>query len=298
RPRMRIFKYEIWDVFTDRPLTGNPLAVFTDAQTLSTEEMQALAREMNLSETTFIIRAEAAAGARKKATVRIFTPKEELPFAGHPVLGTAFALRSGSRLNEVTLDLKAGLIPVTFRDQGGPLEGEMVQPDPQFGMRHEPGLIAAMTGLSETDLDLSVPIETVSTGRAKMIVPLKSLEAIRRVQPRFAALSQYAKKTDGNSGPYFITRETVSQSARVHARNLIPAGEDPVTGSAGGGCAAWMVKHGWAPSGESVVIEQGLEMMRPGTMRVRATRTADGIRDVRVSGSAVRVGTGQIELPA
>jgi trans-2,3-dihydro-3-hydroxyanthranilate isomerase len=295
KPRTRVYKYEIWDVFTDRPMTGNPLAVFTDAQTLSTEEMQAIAREMNHSETTFIIRS-AAIGSGKKATVRIFTPKEELAFAGHPVLGTAFALRLGSKLNDVTLDLKAGPFPVTFRDEGGRLEGEMLQQDPQFGMRHDAGLIASMTGLNESDFDPSALIETVSTGRAKMIVPLKSLDAIRRVQPQFAALSQHAKKTDGNTGLYFVTRETVSQSAQLHARNLIPAGEDPVTGSAGGCCAVWMVKHGWAKSDESVVIEQGLEIMRPGMMRVRAKQTADGIRDVRVAGSAVRLATGQIEL--
>jgi trans-2,3-dihydro-3-hydroxyanthranilate isomerase len=296
KPRTRVLKYELWDVFTDRPLTGNPLAVFTDAQTLSAEEMQAIAREMNHSETTFIIRSAAAIGVRNRATVRIFTPREELSFAGHPVLGTAFALRKNSKLNEVTLDLKAGPFPVTFRNEDGHLDGEMLQQDPQFGMRHEAGVIASMTGLSEADFDLSAPIETVSTGRAKIIVPLKSLDAVRRVQPQFAALSQYAKKTDGNTGPYFVTRETVSQSARMHARNLIPAGEDPVTGSAGGCCAAWMVKHGWAQSDESVIIEQGLEIMRPGTMKVRAKRTADGVRDVRVSGSAVRVGAGQIEL--
>jgi trans-2,3-dihydro-3-hydroxyanthranilate isomerase len=205
-------------------------------------------------------------------------------------------LRKTSKLNEVTLDLQAGPFPVTFRNEDGHLDGEMLQQDPQFGMRHEAGVIASMTGLSEADFDLSAPIETVSTGRAKIIVPLKSLDAVRRVQPQFAALSQYAKKTDGNTGPYFVTRETVSQSARMHARNLIPAGEDPVTGSAGGCCAAWMVKHGWAQSDESVIIEQGLEIMRPGTMKVRAKRTADGVRDVRVSGSAVRVGAGQIEL--
>ena len=296
KPRVRIFKYELWDVFTSRPLTGNPLAVFTGAQTLSTEEMQAIAREMNHSETTFITRSTAAIGVSNSATVRIFTPKEELAFAGHPVLGTAFALRKESKLNEVTLDLKAGPFPVTFRDEGGHLEGEMLQQDPQFGMSHEAGVIAAMTGLSEADFDLSVPIETVSTGRAKMIVPLKSLDAIRRVQPQFAALSQYSRKTDGNTGPYFVTRETVSRSARVHARNLIPSGEDPVTGSAGGCCAAWMVKHGWAQSDESLIIEQGLEIMRPGTMKVRAKMTAEGVRNVRVSGSAVCVGNGQIEI--
>jgi trans-2,3-dihydro-3-hydroxyanthranilate isomerase len=296
KPRTRVYKYEIWDVFTDRPMTGNPLAVFTEAQALSTEEMQAIAREMNHSETTFIIRSAAAIGSGKRATVRIFTPKEELSFAGHPVLGTAFALRTESKLNEVTLDLKAGPFPVTFRDEDGHLEGEMLQQDPQFGMRHDAGLIASMTGLNVSDFDPSAPIETVSTGRAKMIVPLKSLDAIRRVQPQFAALSQHARKTDGNTGLYFVTRETVSQSARVHARNPIPAGEDPVTGSAGGCCAAWMVKHGWAKSDESAIIEQGLEIMRPGMMRVRARQTTDGIRDVRVAGSAVRVATGQIEL--
>jgi trans-2,3-dihydro-3-hydroxyanthranilate isomerase len=296
KPRRRIFKYELWDVFTSRPLTGNPLAVFTGAQSLSTEEMQAIAREMNHSETTFIIRSAAAVGVRIKATVRIFTPREELAFAGHPVLGTAFALRNERKLTEVTLDLKAGPFPVTFRNEDGHLEGEMLQQDPQFGMRHETGVIASMTGLSENDFDLSAPIETVSTGRAKMIVPLKSLDAIRRAQPQFAALSQYSKKTDGNTGPYFVTRETVSRSAQVHARNLIPAGEDPVTGSAGGCCAAWMVKHAWAQSDESVIIEQGLEIMRPGTMKVRAKLTVEGVRDVRVSGSAVCVGTGQIEF--
>jgi len=153
------------DVFTDRALTGNSLAVFLDGRDLSTETMQALARETNLSETTFILPGDAAAEKERGVRVRIFTVQEELPFAGHPTLGTAFVLRGKSEAAEVRLDLKVGTVPVRFTQPSGqPLFGEMTQRNPQFGAVHNVADIARLTGLKAADFDDSAPIQTVSTG--------------------------------------------------------------------------------------------------------------------------------------
>src|SRR6266853_6506144 len=153
------------DVFTDRALTGNALAVFLDGRGLSTEQMQALARETNLSETTFIVPGDAAAEKSRGVRVRIYTVAEELPFAGHPTLGTAFVLRGASEAPEVLLDLNVGSVPVRYEETPGqPSFGEMRQRDPEFGARHDAEAIARVTGLSLNEIDTSVPIESVSTG--------------------------------------------------------------------------------------------------------------------------------------
>src|SRR3981189_635504 len=163
------------DVFTNRALTGNALAVCLDGRGLSTEQMQALARETNLSETTFILPGEASAEDERGVRVRIFTVQEELPFAGHPTLGTAFVLHKQTGASEVRLELNVGTVPVRFeKTDGQPLFGEMTQKNPEFGAMHPVDAVAPLTNLSAADFDDSVPIQTVSTGLPYTITALRS----------------------------------------------------------------------------------------------------------------------------
>ena len=284
------------DVFTTRALEGNALAVFPDARALSGEEMQAVARETNLSESAFVLPRDAAVERERGVRVRIFTPFEELPFAGHPTLGTAFVLRGTSGAAEVALDLAAGRIPVRFEDRPGePPFGEMTQLDPAFGQRHAPGPVAEALGLSPGDLDDSLPVETISTGVPFTIVPLRSLEVARRI-PLDAGRGAAWLAAHGGKFFYLVCRETVDPAARLHARQLFASGEDPATGSAAGCAAAWMVAHGVARPDERVAIEQGIEMRRPSRILVRASLDGGRVHGVRVGGHAVEVMRGEVTL--
>jgi len=285
-----------WDVFTSKPLEGNSLAVFFDARGLSDAEMQAIAREMNLSETTFILPRDRKIERERGVRVRIFTVQEELPFAGHPTLGTAFALRGKSSAKQVTLDLNAGKVPVRFEEiPGQPAFGEMTQIDPVFGIQHEREAVARATGLGVEDFDPSLPIETVSTGVAFTVAPLKSLAAIQKLRVDLNRAEEYLARSGGKF-LYFVTRETVDPAARLHARMLFYNGEDPATGSAAGCTAAWMVAHGVAEPDERVLIEQGLEIERPSRIFVRASRNGNRVVNVRVGGNAIEVMRGKIFL--
>src|ERR1700739_220657 len=167
------------DVFTSVPLEGNQLAVFADGSSLSDAEMQAIAKETNLSETTFILPRDAATERERGVRVRIFTVSEELPFAGHPTLGTAFVLRGDSGAAEVRLDLNVGSVPVRFEDgDHKPSFGEMTQIDPKFGAQHDRETVSRATGLAIDLFDRNLPIETVSTGVDFQIVPIRSLAAM------------------------------------------------------------------------------------------------------------------------
>ena len=284
------------DVFTARPLEGNALAVFTDARGLSADEMQALARETNLSETTFVIPRDAATERQRGVRVRIFTVQEELPFAGHPTLGTAAALRAARGGDEVVLDLDVGRVPVRFEERPGePAFGEMRQVDPTFGMRHDPGAVSRAIGLPADELDPALPIQTVSTGLAFAIVPLRRLATLERLRMDARAAEAYLASTDAKFF-YLVTRETVDPAARLHARMIFYGGEDPATGSAGGCTGAWAVAHGVAAPDERIVIEQGLEIRRPSRIAVRAGRSGDRVVDVRVGGQAVEVLRGEVVL--
>jgi trans-2,3-dihydro-3-hydroxyanthranilate isomerase len=290
----RKFAFTQFDVFTSRPLEGNPLAVVHDASGLSDSEMQSIAREMNLSETTFIFPREVAIERDRGTRVRIFTVQEELPFAGHPTLGTAFFLRGTSGARETRLDLNVGTIPVNFEERPGePVFGEMTQRDPEFGMTHDRQTIASVTGVPLEDLDPALPIQTVSTGTPFTMLPIRNLEAMGRLQLKQRESSEYLKKSDGRFF-FCVTRETVDSSARIHARMLFYNGEDPATGSASGCCAAWMVQHGIARPEERVMIEQGVEMMRPSRIFVRASRNNDRVVNVRVGGNVVEVLRGEL----
>src|SRR5579872_3538205 len=172
---MRRIPYVLLDVFTDTPLTGNQLAVFTDARNVQEHELQQLASETRLCETTFVFPREAAVESEQGVKVRIFTVDEELEFAGHPTLGTAAYLRKPDQ-KVVELDLRVGKIPVAFTDSAsGPAFGEMTQRDPVFGQVHDRATVARAIGLAPEDLDDSLPVQTVSTGMAFAIVPVKKL---------------------------------------------------------------------------------------------------------------------------
>ncbi|HUO25045.1 MAG TPA: PhzF family phenazine biosynthesis protein [Candidatus Aquilonibacter sp.] len=293
---MRRLTMSQWDVFSSRPLKGNSLAVFSDGRGLTDDELQAIAREMNLSETTFILPRDSAIERERGVRVRIFTVQEELPFAGHPTLGTAFALRGESSMPEIRLDLNVGVVPVRFEQASGqPVFGEMAQIDPTLGMEHDRKLVAEATGMNVNDFDESLPIQTVSTGLPFTIAPVKSLAVIQNLRVNVRRASEYLEKSGGKFF-YFVTRETADQDARLHARMLFYNGEDPATGSAAGCAAAWMVAHGVAKSDERVLIEQGLEMRRPSRIFVRASLNNNRVVNVRVGGHAVEILRGEVFL--
>lgn len=293
--KQRRFSYVSVDVFTRRALEGNQLAVFLDGRKLSSAEMQSIAREMNFSETTFILPQPAATEKKQGVKVRIFTPQEELPFAGHPTLGTAYVLRAKNRRPEVTLDLRAGKIPVRFENRVGALFGEMRQRQPEFGAIHDRNAIAAAIGLKADDLDPDLPIETVSTGFPFCIVPVRRLDVLKKLQLQWSRAEAYLNQSDARFF-YLVSRETEDPKATLHARMIFYAGEDPATGSAAGCAAAWMVAHGVLASGAQGMIEQGIEAHRPSQIFVRADRAGSKATNVRVGGYVVEVMRGELTL--
>src|SRR6202795_1559754 len=294
---LRRFSFVQLDVFSARPFEGNSLAVVPDARGLSDQMMQALAREMNLSETTFVLPRDPATERERGVRVRIFTVQEELPFAGHPTLGTAFALRGSTGIGEVVLELNVGRVPIRFEDKPGqPAFGEMTQVEPKFGLIHDRETVVRAAGLRDGDIDPSLPIQTVSTGLPFTVVPLRGLDVMQRLQVNPASSSEYLKQSGGGTAFYFVTRETVDSAARLHARMLFYGGEDPATGSAAGCASAWMVAHGVTQPDEHVLIEQGVEMLRPSRIFVRASRHDNKLVNVRVGGNVVEVLRGEVSF--
>ena len=292
--RTRQYSYVQLDVFTERPLEGNALAVFPDARGMSDAEMQAVARETHLSETTFVLPRDVKTEREHGVRVRIFTTEEELPFAGHPTLGTAFALRAGA--SKVVLDLQAGRIPVEFTEEsGGKVFGEMRQVDPKINETHTREDIARVSGLGVEDLATDLPIQTVSTGLAFAIVPVKTRKALEKLALDWKRVAEYTERREAKF-LYFVTQECVDREARLHARMIFYNGEDPATGSAAGCAAAWMVANGVAQPDERVLIEQGLEALRPSRLFVRAGKEGDRVVNVRVGGHAVEVMRGELFL--
>jgi len=290
----RRFAFTQWDVFSSNPLEGNSLAVLSDARGLSAEEMQTIAKEMNLSETTFVLPRDSETESERGTRVRIFTVQEELPFAGHPTLGTAFALRGQGGAKQVTLELNVGKVPIQFEQKDGePAFGEMTQIDPELSVVHDREAVARATGIHVDDFDASLPIQTVSTGLPFTITPMKSLAAIQNLKVDLRGANAYLEKSSGKFF-YFVSRETTNPDAKLHARMIFYNGEDPATGSAAGCTAAWMVKHGVAEPDRRVLIEQGVEMQRPSRIFVRASRQDNRIVNVRVGGNAVEVIRGEI----
>src|SRR5207248_215796 len=294
------------DVFTQPALAGNPLAIFPDARGLNDAEMQALAREMNLSETTFILPRDAAAEAREGKKVRIFTVEQELPFAGHPTLGTALYLYApeSTKPAEITLDLRAGKIPVRFTANSGntggdrvdgQVFGEMRQRDPEFGTPLSRDDVARVIGIAVDENPSEWPIQPVSTGLTFTIVLFRNRQTLSDLKFSYIQAAEFLKKSDANFF-YFLCPERSEGRLEARARMFFYGGEDPATGSAAGCAASWMVQHGIAKSDEQVVIRQGVECRRPSEMHVRATREAGRVTDVRVGGYAVEVLRGNVVL--
>jgi trans-2,3-dihydro-3-hydroxyanthranilate isomerase len=298
----RKLDYTVLDVFAERPLEGNPLAVVHDGRGLSDAQMQAIARETNLSETTFVLPSGDPEQERREGVrVRIFTTTEELPFAGHPTLGTATWLHlyhpplKGA--GELTLRLNVG--PIRVRLQ--PSEGEdsvfatMWQRDAEFGATHDPAEVADVLGLSPDDLLDGATPQTVSTGSAFCIVPLK-LEALMRLAIPQQKAAPWLKSKATRFFYCIAPEETNGHHPGWRARMQFYGSEDPATGSAAGCAIAWMVRHGWARSGEDVVLRQGLEIARPSRLVVRAHLQEDRVRSITVSGSTVLVAQGSFFL--
>jgi len=240
--------------------------------------MQALARETRLSETTFILPRDAAVEREQGVKVRIFTVEEEMNFAGHPTLGTAFHLHRKGGTALVELDLKVGKIPVRFtRDDTGAVFGEMRQRDPEFGHVHSVEEVARVLGLEAVDIDAGLPVQTVSTGLPFVIVAFRKLVRLQRFKLDFARAAEYLSKTEGRFF-YCVCRETVSPDAVLHARMIFYNGEDPATGSAAGCCTGWALRHGVFESGERALIEQGIEMRRPSRISFAARKSVIGSR--------------------
>ncbi len=283
------------DVFTSVPLEGNQLAVFANGNGLSDAEMQALAKETNLSETTFILPRDPAIERERGVRVRIFTTTEELPFAGHPTLGTAMILRGNGSAEEIALDLNVGRIPVRFSTRDGLPFGIMTQRDPEFKNKHSREDVARAAGLAVDDIADDLPIQTVSTGNAFAIVPLKSLSVLQNLSPTWANLKAYLDKSDAKFF-YFVSRETLNPEAKLQSRMIFYNGEDPATGSAAGPCAAWAVQYGVVPADQQVLMEQGVEMKRRSRIFFSAGRNGDRIVNVRVGGHVTEVARGEFVL--
>ena len=296
---MRELKYTVLDVFAERALEGNPLAVIHDARGLSDGQMQAIARETNLSETTFVLPIDDPEQDRREGVrVRIFTTREELPFAGHPSLGTATWLHLGYPplfgAREVTLRLNVGPIRVRLeprQDEG--VYATMWQRDPEFGAVHDRAEVAGALGLMEADLMEGAVPQTVSTGNPFCVVGLK-LEALKRLAVPQEKARRWLESTATRF--FYCVAPEEDGGLRWQARMQFYGGEDPATGSAAGCAIAWMVRHGWAPSGSDVLIRQGLEIGRPSLLVTRAERHGEAVRSITVSGSTVRVAEGSFFL--
>ncbi len=312
-------EYVVVDVFTDTALAGNPLAVVFDTQGLPTPQMQAIAREFNLSETTFIQRRPADVERTEGVRVRIFTTQEELPFAGHPTLGTATVLRklAPETMHDgaVHLALTVGRIPVSFRGtqeqvfvpgvvfhgeaaRSDALFGEMTQRDPEFGAELDPAEVARLTGLAQADLDPSAPPQVVSTGTAFAIVVLRSAAALARLKVNHEQATDWLR-AQGGRWFYVLAPDPVQSEGHAHlrARMQFYGGEDPATGSAAGCAISYLVGRGLVADGEQVHIRQGVEIGRPSDIFLSARRENASITDVRVGGSTVVVARGDIFLP-
>lgn len=307
------------DVFTDRAFCGNPLAVFPEAEGLTDEQMQQIAREMNLSETVFVLPSEKEGALRR---LRIFTPSSELPFAGHPVVGTWFCLagegvvplpEGGNGWVQLKQEVGIGVLPIDieFKD-GEPTRTVMTQG--KFEIRseiedwQEQSEIARALGLAREDLDETLPIQAVSTGNTMLLVPVRALADLGHCRPNLTMLQEIYDRSDFSeanaTGCYAFTRETIEVGdARAHARFFVGQniGEDPATGSAAGPLGGYLVHHGATgvdPS-EGVykfVIEQGDFIKRPSRIGLEVKGALGKVEQVRVGGRSVVVARGVLEF--
>ena len=280
---MPSLRYDVCDVFTDTPLAGNQLAVFTDARAVDAGLMQALAREMNFSEAVFAL--PPAAGGHVR--LRIFTPTSELPFAGHPLLGSAFVLAAPLQLSEIRLETGAGVVPVALEREGARIVfGRMSQPVPRWEtFAHAADLFAAL-GVTGSEL----PVEVYDLGPSHVYVALRSEDEVARLAPDFASLERIAQ-----GGVNCFAGDGTRWKTRMFAPGQGVA-EDPATGSAAGPLAVHLARHGRIAFGEEIEISQGAEIGRPSTLFATAYGSGDAIERVEVAGAAVVVARGEFRL--
>ena len=282
---MPVLRYVVADVFTERPLEGNQLAVFTDARELDGGLMQRLARELNFSETVFVLPAEGEGHAR----VRIFTPTIEVPFAGHPTLGTAFVLAAPLQLDEIRLETGMGVVPVRLERDGGRIAfGRMAQPLPTVQPYEAAEDVLAALGVERSEL----PIELYDNGIQHVYVALGSEDEVAALRPDFARLADL---------PAVIGINCFAGSGRLWKTRMFAPGdgvpEDPATGSAAGPLALHLARHGRIAFGDEIEISQGAEIARPSTLYARADGSPNALERIEVGGSAVIVARGEFRLP-
>jgi trans-2,3-dihydro-3-hydroxyanthranilate isomerase len=294
--------YFVVDVFTDTALAGNPLAVVINTAGLTTERMQAIAREFNLSETTFIERRPPTVEQAEGVRVRIFTTCEELNFAGHPTLGTASVLKfhvpETLAGDTVTLRLNVGPVPVRFAVHSGEshaMFGEMTQPDPEFGLELDREEVARLTGLNRDDLDPALPPQIVSTGTAFAIVVLRSDAALARLNVSPQESTAWLRKSGARW--FYVLGPTGSKTPAWRARMQFYGGEDPATGSAAGCAISYLVMRGVVASGARLHLRQGVEINRTSDLYLSAHIASARVTDVCVAGSTVLVAKGRLFLP-
>jgi trans-2,3-dihydro-3-hydroxyanthranilate isomerase len=283
---MTDFRYVVCDVFTDTPLQGNQLAVFTDARALDGETMQALAREINYSESTFVLPPEDGGHAK----IRIFTPVHEMRFAGHPTLGTAFVLAGPLQLVEIRLETLAGIVPVRLeRDENRIVFGRMEQPLPTVRPYEAETELLSALGVERSEL----PVELYDNGVPHVYVCLGSEDEVARLRPDLDRLSGLSDVVGVNcfagSGSRWKTRMFAPSSG---------VAEDPATGSAAGPLALHLARHGRIGFGDEIEISQGAEVGRPSKLYARAEGATEQVERVEVGGSAVTVARGEFRLPA
>jgi trans-2,3-dihydro-3-hydroxyanthranilate isomerase len=278
------FRYVVCDVFTDRPLAGNQLAVFTDARAIPEEQLQSLAREMAFSETVFVYPGDGDAHVR----LRIFTPAVEVPFAGHPVLGSAFVLGGPLQLETIRLATGVGVIRVRLEREGARIVfGRMEQPSPTWRPYPQADEMVAALGVSQSEL----PVEVYDNGLQMAYVVLGSEEEVAAVEPDLQRVSRLPDVVGTNC--------CAGSGARWKTRMFAPAdgvAEDPATGAAAGPLAVHLLRHGLVESGQEIEISQGAEVGRPSTLYATAWGTPDEIERVEVAGSAVVVARGEFQL--
>jgi trans-2,3-dihydro-3-hydroxyanthranilate isomerase len=279
------FRYVVADVFTDTPLQGNQLAVFTDARELPEELLQRLAREINFSETVFVYPPQSDGHAH----IRIFTPTAELPFAGHPILGTAFVLAAPLQLGEIRLEIQSGLVPVTLeRDERGRIVfGRMDQPLPTIEPYDGHEALLAALGLDSSEL----PVELYDNGIQHVYVALRSEDAVAALKPDLGRLGEL---------PHELGINCFAGADRRWKTRMFAPGlgvtEDPGTGSAAGPLAVHLARHGRIAFGDEIEISQGVEIGRRSTLYARAEGSEDEVTKVEVGGSAVVVARGEFQL--
>jgi len=296
-----IMKYQFYqvDVFTGTPLGGNPLAVFVDACGLDEECMQQIAREMNLSETTFVT---SSSDCEADFEVRIFTPTKELPFAGHPVIGTTHVLRESGKVARdqklIHLKLRIGTIPICVEEDERLF---MEHPQAKFlKIVDSVDLVAESLGLSSSAIDPRWPCQIVSTGVPALLVPIKTLELMQQIKINSAKLLEIFKPF-GTDMIYAFTTETLNSSSALHSRLFAPfigVTEDPATGSASGAVGAYLAKYCVIEKDilDSFKIEQGYEMKRPASICVQVKQEGTVIKSIRVGGESVTIIQGQLKI--